>query len=309
MNRDRCMHVSVLRMGGARVKALTEKQVRDYRQNGFLFPLSVLTPDEAAAGLNNIVRLEARIGTPLARAHKKYRSGTYTFLPWVEALCRHPRVLDAVEDVIGPDILVFWGTFFVKEAGSPAFTAWHQDATYFGLEPHEHVTAWIALSDASKEAGCMEVLPPNGTPRQHHHAHSRLEHSINAAGQVIVEPLDETGITAMELKAGEMSLHHTLCPHRSAPNAASHLRVGYGISYIPAHVRTTGSRRLPALLVRGRNKGNFDLMPSPCAEFDPAAVAVGERFFTRFMEHYAEQVERHAAQFAHREAVENTLRT
>ena len=284
------------------MKALSEQQVRDYRRNGFLFPIDALTETEAAEGMNHIYRLEERIGTYLSKAHKKYRSGSYTFLPWVEALCRHPRVLDAVEDVIGPDILVFWGTFFIKEAASPAFTAWHQDSTYFGLEPHEHVTAWIALSDASEQAGCMEVLPPNGAPRQYHHANSRLEHSINAAGQVIVEPLREDGMTMMELKAGQMSLHNTLCPHRSAPNNATHRRVGYGISYIPAHVRTTCSHKLPALLVRGSNKGNFDLLPSPRAEFDPEAVAVGEDFFTRFMAHYAEQEARHAEEFAGRNA-------
>jgi non-heme Fe2+,alpha-ketoglutarate-dependent halogenase len=280
------------------MKALTEQQVRDYRRNGFLFPIPVLTPAEAAQNMQNYARLEARIGTPLAKGHKKYRSGTYTFLPWVEALCRHPRVLDAVEDVIGPDILVYWATFFIKEAGSPAFTAWHQDSTYFGLDPHEHVTAWIALTDAGRQAGCMEVLPPHGAPRQYRHANAHSEHSINAAGQVIVEPLDETGITAMELKAGEMSLHHTLCPHRSAPNRASHLRVGFGISYIPAHVRITGAGRPQALLVRGKNKGNFDLLPSPNAEFHPDAVETGERFFAQFMARYAEEVKRHAEQFA-----------
>ena len=289
------------------MKALTEQQVRDYRQNGFLFPLPVLTPTEAAAGMANVRRLEERIATPISQAHKKYRSGSYTFLPWVEALCRHPRVLDAVEDVIGPDILVFWATFFVKEAGSPAFTAWHQDSTYFGLDPHEHVTAWIALTDASAQSGCMEVLPPDGAPRQYHHANSRLPNSINAAGQVIVEPLKAEGAVMMELKAGEMSLHHTFCPHRSAPNDAPHRRIGYGISYIPAHARVTCAHRLPALLVRGKNKGNFDLMPSPRAEFDVDAVAVGEDFFGRFMEHYAEQEKRHAEQFAHRTTAQSTL--
>ena len=133
----------------------------------------------------------------------------------------------------------------------------------------------------------------------------RLPASINAAGRVIVEPLNEAGITSMALKAGEMSLHHTLCPHRSAPNAAAHRRVGYGISYIPAHARVTCSHRLPALLVRGQNKGNFDLMPSPRAEFDADAVAVGEDFFARFMEHYAEQEKRHAEQFARRQAADS----
>jgi hypothetical protein len=287
------------------MKALTEQQVQDYHRNGFLFPIPVLTPDEAAARMKDIERLETRVGTPLSKAHKKYRSGSYTFLPWVEALCRHPRVLDAVEDVIGPDILVYWATFFVKEPGSPAFTAWHQDSTYFGLQPHEHVTAWVALTDASELAGCMEVLPPNGAPRQYHHAQKKLENSINAAGQVIVEPIDETGITAMSLKAGEMSLHNTLCPHRSAPNAAAHRRIGYGISYSPAHARVVGPHRMSALLVRGRNHGNFDLLPSPRAEFDPEAVEVGDRFYARFLENYTEQIRRHDEEFAHRRGAES----
>ncbi|MDB5810793.1 MAG: phytanoyl-CoA dioxygenase family protein [Betaproteobacteria bacterium] len=282
------------------MKSLSEQQVSDYRRNGFVFPIPVLTPVEAATNMRNIERLEARIGCQLSAAHKKYRSGSYTYLPWVEALCRHPRVLDAVEDVIGPDILVFWGTFFVKEPGSPAYTAWHQDSTYFGLDPHEHVTAWIALTDAGSDAGCMDVLPPNGKPRQYHHAKANLPNSINAAGQVIVEPLNETGITPMQLKAGEMSMHHTLCPHRSAPNGATHRRIGYGISFIPAHVKPTGSYRLPALLVRGRDHGNFDLTPSPRAEFDDEAVAVGERFYALFFEHYLEQARRHDEQFAPR---------
>src|SRR5688572_9143280 len=288
------------------MKALTEAQVRHYHDNGFLFPIPVLSPAEVAESMRNIERLEARIGTPLSKAHKKYRSGSYTFLPWVDALCRHPRVLDAVEDVIGPDILVYWATSFVKEPGSPAFTAWHQDSTYFGLDPHGHVTAWVALTDATEQAGCMEVLPPNGSPRQYRHAQKRLENSINAAGQVIVETIDETGVTAMALKAGEMSLHHTLCPHRSAPNAAPHRRIGYGISYIPAHVRCTGPYRMSALLVRGRNKGNFDLLPSPRAEFDPEAVEVGERFYARFMENYSEQIRRHDEEFPQHRGAEST---
>jgi len=257
--------------------------------------------------MRDIERLEARIASPLSKAHKKYRSGSYTFLPWVEALCRHPRVLDAVEDVIGPDILVYFATFFVKEPGSPAFTAWHQDSTYFGLDPHDHVTAWIALTDASEQSGCMEMLPPDGAPRQYHHAAAGLQNSISAAGQVIVEPLDETRVTPMVLKAGEMSLHNTLCPHRSAPNASLHRRIGYGISYVPAHVRTTGPYRMSALLVRGRNTGNFDLLPSPRVEFDKEALEVGERFYARWFENYNEQIRRHDEQFAHRRGAEITL--
>jgi non-heme Fe2+,alpha-ketoglutarate-dependent halogenase len=282
------------------MKALTERQVQDYRHDGYLFPVAALTPAEAAEGLRNLERVEARLGAPLSKAEKQYRLGSYTYLPWVNELVRHPRILDVIEDVLGPDILVFNATFFIKEPGTPTFAAWHQDATYFGLEPYSHVTAWVALTDASKEAGCMDVLSAHGAPKQYHHAAAKLENSINGAGQVIVEPLEESGAVAMELKAGELSLHNTLCAHRSVPNKAPHRRVGLGISYIPAHVRPVGSYRMPALLVRGSDRGHFDLLPSPKTEFAPESLELSQSFFKRFYENYAEQVERHEAQFAHR---------
>ena len=281
------------------MKALTQPQVRSYRHDGFLFPIPALTADEAAQCLADLERAEAHLGSPLPKAEMKWRGAAYTYLPWVNELVRHPRILDIVEDVIGPDILVFWSTFFIKEPGSPTFAAWHQDATYFGLDPYEHVTAWVALSDASREAGCMEVVSSQGAPRQLHHAAARLANSINGAGQVIVEPIDEAKAVAMTLRAGELSLHHTLCPHRSAPNRASHRRVGLGISYIPAHVRPVGSYRMPALLVRGSNApGHFDLLPSPAEAFSAEGIALHERTYKRYRENYYEQEKRHDELFA-----------
>lgn len=283
------------------MKALTEEQVRNYRYHGYLFPVPALSAEEARTALTDLERAEARIGAPLPQADMKWRGAAYTYLPWVDRLVRHPRILDIVEDVIGPDILVYWATFFVKEPGSPTFAAWHQDATYFGLQPYEHVTAWVALSDASREAGCMEVLSSQGAPRQLHHSAARLKDSINGAGQLIVEPFDESKAVAMTLRAGELSLHHTLCAHRSAPNRAAHRRVGLGISYIPAHVRPVGSYRMPALLVRGANTGgHFDLLPSPAAEFSEEALAVHERTYKRYRENYYEQERLHAEAFAGR---------
>jgi len=276
-------------------KKLTPQQIESYHRDGYLFPLPALSREEAAARLQDLERVEAHLGAPMTQVERKWRGGSFTFLPWVNTLARDPRIVDVVEDLLGPDLLVYTATFFIKEPGSATFAAWHQDSTYFGLRPHEHVTAWIALTDANAQAGCMEVLPWNGeTPRQLHHAAARLTHSINGAGQVIVDPLPEGPTVAMELAAGQFSLHHTLCRHRSAPNRASHRRVGLGISYIPAHVRPIGSYRLSALLVRGRDHGTFDLLPSPAVEFDPAAVAEHERAYGLYSEHYAEQIRMHA---------------
>ena len=117
-------------------------------------------------------------------ADRKWRSAGYIFLPWVDALVRHPRILDAVESLVGPDILVYTSTFFIKEPNSPTFAAWHQDATYFGLAPHEHVTAWVALTDATSEAGCMEVVSSHGAPQPAppRRSRARRQHQRRRAG-------------------------------------------------------------------------------------------------------------------------------
>ena len=278
---------------------LSQDQVADYRRDGYSFPhaaLSEVEMDECRAGLT---RYEAWLGGPVNAAERRWRSAAYVFLPWYDSLIRHPRILDAVESVIGPDILVYTATFFIKEAHSPTFAAWHQDATYFGLTPHDHVTAWVALSDATAEAGCMEVASSRGMPQQLHHAALGLKNSINGGGQAIVEEFDAGNAVMMALPAGSFSLHHTLCRHRSAPNRAGHRRVGIGISYIPAHCRLTGSVRMCAPLVRGHDSfGYFEPLPPPEGECHPAALERHEHAYRRYRENYAEQIASHDAAFA-----------
>jgi len=278
---------------------LTQDQIAHYRRDGFSFPhaaLSAAEMDDCRAGL---ARYEEWLGGPVNAADRRWRSAAYVFLPWYDRLIRHPRILDAVEDLIGPNILVYTATFFIKEARSPTFAAWHQDATYFGLTPHEHVTAWVALADASELAGCMEVAPSRGAPRQLHHAALGLENSINGGGQAIVERFDHGRTVMMTVPAGSFSLHHTLCSHRSAPNRSDHRRVGIGISYIPTQCRLTGTVRMCAPLVRGRDAfGHFDPLPPPEGEFHPAALARHERAYSRYRENYAEQIAAHNGAFA-----------
>ena len=280
------------------MKALTQEQVDSYHHNGFLFPIPALTPDEVATCLAGLHRLEADLGCPIAEADIKWRSHAYAHSPWFNDLIRHPRILDAIEDVIGPNILVWTSTFFIKEPHSPTFAAWHQDGTYFGLEPQEQVNAWVALTDATAEAGCMEMLSSRGAPRQLHHAALGLAHSINRAGQTITEAFDDTSPIAMALPTGSFSLHHELAVHRSAPNRAAHRRIGIGLNYIPTHVRVNSPIRLMAMLVRGEDTyGHFDLIDPPAAERDAAALAVHQEVSDRYRANYNVQVKRHAEQF------------
>jgi non-haem Fe2+, alpha-ketoglutarate-dependent halogenase len=281
------------------MKALTPEQVASYHHNGFLFPIPALTDAEIATCLAGLRQLEAELGSPVADADVKWRSHAYAHSVWFNNLIRHPRILDVIEDVIGPNILVWTSTFFIKEAHSPTFAAWHQDGTYFGLNPHEQVCAWVALTDASRQAGCMEHVSSQGEPRQLHHAPLGLANSINRAGQTIMEKFDETSPVAMALPAGSFSLHHEFAVHRSAPNNASHRRVGIGLNYIPTHVRLEGPVRCCAMLVRGEDTyGNFDLIEPPSAERNAAALAVHQLVSDRYRENYKIQVTRHEQQYA-----------
>lgn len=281
------------------MKALTQAQVDSFRHHGFLFPVPALTPEEITTCLSGLQRLETELGCPVAEADVKWRSHAYAHSPWVNDLIRHPRILDAIEDVIGPNILVWTSTFFIKEPHSPTYAAWHQDGAYFGLEPREQVCAWVALTDATREAGCMEQLSSRGLPREYHHAALGLANSINRAGQTIVDDFDRSNPTAMALPAGSFSLHHEFAVHRSAPNNASHRRVGIGLNYMPTHVRVDGPVRCCAMLVRGEDTyGHFDLIDPPTAERDAAALAMHQQVSDRYRANYNEQVQRHAQRFA-----------
>ena len=225
------------------MKALTQEQVESYRHNGFLFPVPALTPDEIAACLAGLERLETELGSPVAEADVKWRSHAYAHSPWFNTLIRHPRILDAIEDVIGPDILVWTSTFFIKEPHSPTFAAWHQDGTYFGLEPTRTGLCLGRADRRQPEAGCMEQLSSRGEPRQLHHAPSAWR----------------TASTAPARRSWRHSISRTPWPWRCAPASSrcitnwrctgprrttpSHRRVGIGLNYLPAHVRVEGPVR------------------------------------------------------------------
>src|SRR6266849_2161676 len=273
---------------------LSSAQVERYARDGFLSPVSALTPAEAADYRGKLAAFEGAVGGPLTAPgiDEPYRSRTHVLLAWVHSLVSHGAILDAVEDLIGPNILVYTCTWFIKEPESPAIAAWHQDATYFGLRPHVHVTAWLALTDATADNGCMEFLPGSHHRGQLPHAAGVVAASVNRAGQAVTVDIDDAPATHAPLRAGEFSLHHTLCLHRSQPNRSSGRRVGLAISYIPTYAEHLGVKhKMPAMLVRGVDTfGHFQLEPAPKADFDDAARAAYKRSYEGYKASYAEQV-------------------
>jgi ectoine hydroxylase-related dioxygenase (phytanoyl-CoA dioxygenase family) len=192
-------------------------------------------------------------------------------------------VLDAVEDVIGPDILVYHSTMWIKEAHTPAHVRWHQDGAYFFLDPLEHVTAWIALSEASEKAGCMRVIPGTHRLPMIEHDDKPSPHNMIKRGQGISERFDGEAGISMPLSAGEMSLHHTALVHCSPGNDNDDRRMGLGISFIPTHVKPLGTVKPSALLVRGTDRyGHFvpeERLRTPMSAEAQASHAEAVRLF------------------------------
>lgn len=279
-------------------KVLTDEQVARYRRDGFLAAQPALSAAEVARYRAALEDHEADLGARVTASPPMQARKLHVRFPWAAELVRHKAILDVIEDLIGPDILIFNATFFIKEAGADGITAWHQDSTYFGLEPQEHVSAWVALSEASAASGCMEFLPGSPQLGQLHHAAKVLPNSINHASQTVVEPFDASGAVAVPVPAGSFSCHNTRVLHQSSPNRSDDRRIGFGISYIPAHVRHTGSMRMPATLARGEDRyGHFELEPDPRALTAAAARAAHESAYAGYRAGYEEQMARHAEAF------------
>lgn len=251
-------------------RRLTAGEIARYRNDGFHFPVRVMSSEEAGAYRHRLEDHERATGGPIAG---NMRHKVHLLFTWANDLARHPAILDAVEDLIGPDILCWSSTFFIKEARSPSFVSWHQDATYWGLSTDEVVTAWVAFADAPVESGAMRFWPGSHLRKQLEHRDTFDENNLLSRGQEIAVDVPEGAGVDVPLKAGEMSLHHVLLAHASGPNTTGDRRIGFALRYIPPHVRQLKVRD-SATLVRGRDPyGNFDAEPAPVADLDEAALA------------------------------------
>lgn len=257
-----------------------------FRRHGYLTPLEGLGAERTGFYRDALLRCCAegvRAESEAGIRQPQTRVKPYLLFPWAAALVRERAILDAVSAVIGPDIMVFHTTIWWKAAGSEGRVPWHQDATYFGLAPHEHVTAWVALTDSLPESGCVRVLPGSHRMGQRPHADRKDPSLMLSRGQSLVDAIDEGAAVPMALRAGQFSLHDTLAFHASAPNMAGYDRIGVGISYIPTRVRHIGETRLSATLVAGVDRyGHFDHEAAPVGELDAAAVAAHEDSIARF---------------------------
>ncbi|MBX6323820.1 MAG: phytanoyl-CoA dioxygenase family protein [Rhodospirillaceae bacterium] len=258
-------------------KALSPQQVEQYRSRGYVAPLPAVS---AARAAEILARLEAQERAEGGRLSLRPNRRPHLLLVCLVDFIRHPRILDGVEDVIGPDILCWGSSFFAKNAHDPAFVSWHQDATYWGLSRPDVVTAWVALTPSTRASGCMRAIPGSHLADQRPHRDTFAPDNLLSRGQEVAVAVDEARAVDIELQPGEMSLRDVELVHGSEPNRAGHRRVGFAIRYISTAVRQVAGTVDSATLVSGRDAyGHFLPEPRPARDFDPEAAAFHARMF------------------------------
>ena len=213
--------------------SLTSDQINDYNINGYLAPINVLTKNEASEVRKEIEKIEKLWPNELDGLGRNY---VHMISPVFDKVCHSSKILDAVESIIGKNILVGGTTLFIKNPDKKKFVSFHQDAKYIGLEPHNWVTAWIAITDSNEENGCMRMLTGSHKNNLTHHAQKFDEGNLLTRGQTVENvPIEKT--TPVILHAGQMSLHHPTIIHGSGLNNSNDRRIGFVVqSYIGSDV-------------------------------------------------------------------------
>jgi len=251
---------------------LTPSQIQAYQTDGFLAPVPVLDAPAADCVREQFDAVEAREGRERAQIGLIDRHFDNEFI-W--RLATHPEILDCVSALIGPDVLLLSTHFFCKygdangvDAGRK-YVAWHQDVTYWGLEPPQAITAWYAVDDSDVENGCMRGIPGSHAAGIRRHGKAETVGNLLSINQeAAFTPEEEARAADMPLHAGQISLHDGALIHGSLPNRSNRRRCGLTLRYVPAHVRQTApnstSGNWRVVLVRGEDRfGNFPRLDPP----------------------------------------------
>ena len=249
----------------------------DYSRDGYLCPIDVLSTDEAAAHRAALESLEISDTSDLPRPLGRYlRMNAHLTFPMALQTARDPRILDQVERVLGPDLMLWSAEYFIKEANSRQVVSWHQDLTYWGMDGSDHeVTAWLALSRATQDSGCMKFVPGSHRENLVPHRDTFAADNLLSRGQEIAVDVDEEDAVAAELAPGQMSLHHGRMFHASGPNKTDDRRIGFVMRFIRPD--TPARKRDYAMLVRGADRiGNRINVAPPAGSFTRDQLALYE---------------------------------
>ena len=240
---------------------LNQGELSQYERDGFLSPIRVFSVKEAHAMRLQLEAYEATHGSVMKTP---YRNKPHLVFKWVAEVIRNPKILDLVEGILGPNLLV-WGTnFFIKEPDDGTFVSWHQDSTYWGLSRPDVLTVWIALSPSQRNNGAMKMIRGSHHLDQLPHSDTFEDGNLLTRGQRVDHEVAEEDVAWIELEPGEVSLHHVRIIHGSEANKGADRRVGLAIRFVPTDVRQVNGVKDFATLVRGCDDyRHFEHEPCP----------------------------------------------
>jgi len=252
---------------------LSDALIKQYWDDGFLFPVRVMDEGKANHYRQQLESMEEDwLDNGLPRPLNSYkRVNAHLVMPFAFEIGQHPAMLDVIEGILGPDLMIYSVEFFIKEARSPHLVTMHQDLTYWGLgETSGMVTAWLALSPATPQSGCMDFVKGSHKQPIQPHRDSFHKHNLLSRGQEIAVDVADEDKTAIEIHPGQISLHHGLTIHGSGPNFSDDRRIAVVIRYIRPDVKQIVGAKDYAVLVRGEDRfQNFEATKSPERLFDP----------------------------------------
>jgi len=231
---------------------LSPNQLKQYKDEGFVSPINVFSKEKAKEIRDEIELIEKKMPEEL---EKSGRYNAHLISPLLDGVTHNPKILDAVQSLIGEDILVCGTTLFIKNPNEKGFVSYHQDAKYIGLEPHNWVTAWVAITDSNEHNGCMRMWSGSHKDNLKQHDQNFNEGNLLTRGQTINDvPKENT--TPLILSSGQMSLHHPTVVHGSDLNKSNDRRIGFVIqSYIGTNVKQVLGKNSVQL---GRGMDNFN---------------------------------------------------
>ena len=255
-----------------------------YAEQGYFFPLEVLFAEDADLLGRQLVSL-GNSDWAKTLGYRGQLSQLHAISPAVNKLIRNPVILAAVESILGPDLMVWGSSVFMKPGNSPGFVSWHQDLTYWGLNNDREVAVWIALGPVNRDNGCMRFVRGSHKRGQLAHSDTFDETNILTRGQHVDLDIDEQDVVYVELEPGQASMHHGHLVHASGPNTTDQPRMGIVVNYIATSVSQAVAKSDYAMLVRGEDRfHNFLHLPEPKGELDEDAMHWHHRIMTAHQE-------------------------
>jgi len=252
---------------------LSSNQLKQYKDEGFVAPINIFSKEKAKEIRNQIELIEKELPGEL---DKSGRYNAHLISPLLDEVTHNSKILDAVESLIGKNILVCGTTLFIKNPKEKGYVSYHQDAKYIGLEPHNWVTAWVALTDSNEENGCMKMWPGSHLTIKDHDEKFN-EENLLTRGQT-VENVPDDKVKSVELVTGQMSLHHPRIVHGSGVNKSNDRRIGFVIqSYIGTNVKQVLGQN-SVQLARGVDEFNHhDIIQRPKSLMNKEDLLIKQR--------------------------------